>query len=226
MRISQIALSALLCTAPALASAEVELSFYGGWQEANPSTVTFAGTEVTTDAGDLDGSYITNWEGHSFTMPPYWGVRATWWRESDIGFGLDFIHAKTYADDAMLTAAGLEHFEFSDGLNILTFNAYRRWNNAFGNLTPYVGGGIGISIPHAEVVTSGADGETLTWGYQYGGPAVTWLAGVSYPISDSWSVFGEYKGTWSQNEVSLDDGGTLSTDIVTNALNVGVSFSF
>ena len=39
-------------------------------------------------------------------------------------------------------------------------------------------------------------------------------------------VFGEYKGTYSVNEADLTNGGTLKSDIVTNAINVGVSFSF
>lgn len=209
--------AALLAALPAMASAEVELSFYGGWQGAEPSTVTFAGTGGTTD-----GSYTSHWEGRSFTMPPYWGIRGTWWRWGGYGFGLDYIHAKVYADDAMMAAAGLDHFEFSDGINILTLNAYHRWEDALGSLTPYVGGGIGISVPHVEVVGS----TTHTWDYQYGGPAVTLIAGVSYPVGDRWSVFGEYKGTWSRNEADLDGGGTVSTEIVTNALNVGVSFGF
>ena len=57
-------------------------------------------------------------------------------------------------------------------------------------------------------------------------PAATLIAGVEYPINDTWSVFGEYKGTYSRNEAELDSGGTLETNIVTNALNVGVSFNF
>jgi lipid A oxidase len=39
-------------------------------------------------------------------------------------------------------------------------------------------------------------------------------------------VFGEYKGTYSSNEAELSGGGSLETDIVTNAFNVGVSFRF
>ena len=36
----------------------------------------------------------------------------------------------------------------------------------------------------------------------------------------------EYKGTYSKNDVDLDGGGNLETNIVTNALNLGVSFNF
>lgn len=58
------------------------------------------------------------------------------------------------------------------------------------------------------------------------GPAVTLIAGASYPLSDSMSVFGEDKGTYSQNKAELDDGGKVKTDIITNALNIGLSYSF
>jgi len=58
------------------------------------------------------------------------------------------------------------------------------------------------------------------------GPAATLIAGASLPINDQWSVFGEYNGTYSTNTAELDSGGTLETDIATNALNVGVSFNF
>jgi len=206
---------ALVC-APHFAFAEVELSFYGGVQQANSSTVTFAGDPVIAD-----GSFTLDWEGRSFEAPPYYGLRATYWRSPEFGYGLDFTHNKIYPTDDSLPA-GITRLEMTDGLNTLTFNAYRRWNGAFGDLSPYLGGGLGVSIPHVEV-TSGA---SETAGYQLTGAAATWIAGASYPINDEWSVFGEYKGTYSQNVGDLDTGGTVETDIVTNALNLGVSFNF
>lgn len=210
-------LAALFALLPVAAAAEIELSFYGGLQGAPHSDVSITGDGVLPDS-----DFTAGWEGRSFTAPPHYGVRATWWRTETLGFGLDFNHAKVYADDETLAESGLDHFEFSDGINILTLNAYRRWNEALGGLTPYVGGGVGLSIPHVEVVDDG----TRTWGYQVTGPAVAWVAGVSFPISGQWSVFGEYKGTYSMNTADLDTGGTLETDIVTNALNLGVSFNF
>lgn len=209
--------AAILALLPHAATAEVELSFYGGWQGAPHSVVTIGGDSVLPD-----DSFTAGWEGRSFEPPPYYGLRATWWQSERFGFGIDVNHAKVYADAETLTEAGLDHFEFSDGLNILTVNAYRRWEQALGGLTPYVGGGLGIAFPHVEVVDPG----TRTWGYQITGPAATWIAGVSYPINDQWSVFGEYKGTYSLNTADLDTGGTLETDVVTNAINLGVSFSF
>ena len=197
--------------------AEVELSFYGGWQSAPHSNVSISGDSVIPD-----DDFTAGWDGRSFEAPPHYGLRATWWRNEDLGFGIELNHTKVYADDATLAASGLDHFEFSDGLNIVTFNVFRRWEEAFGGFTPYLGGGLGVSIPHVEVTVPGSK----TFEYQLAGPAVAWMAGASYPITDRWSVFGEYKGTYSMNETELETGGSLDTDIITNAVNFGVSFDF
>lgn len=198
------------------AQTEIELSFYGGAQNAPSSVVT-----VTGDSVIPDDEFRMGWVGKSLSAPPYYGFRATVWKTPSFGYGLDFAHAKIYPEDGGLPE-GYGFLEFTDGLNTLTVNAYRRWNNALGDITPYVGGGLGISIPFVEVVY----GSSETFGYQVAGPAATWIAGASYPINDRWSVFGEYKGSYTQNVVDLDTGGKLKNDVVTNAVNVGLSFKF
>jgi len=55
---------------------------------------------------------------------------------------------------------------------------------------------------------------------------VQWTAGVLYPLGRKWSVFGEYKGNYSWNKADLDNGGNLETNILTNAINIGVSYTF
>ena len=216
LRPAALGLVALLVTALP-AAAEFELSGYTGWQTAPHSDV--KGTDPT-GIGDFD--FTAGWDGNSMTMPPYWGVRGTWWRSDDLGFGLDFSHNKVYADDETLQDEGFNILEFTDGLNIVTATVFKRFPGQERVWTPYVGGGLGVSIPHVEVQTTG----DKTFNYQVGGPAVQWVAGVSYPFTPSWSVFGEYKGTYSKNDVDLDGGGNLETNIVTNALNLGVSFNF
>jgi lipid A oxidase len=204
-----------LLAAPATAPAEVQLSFYGGVQSAPPSDVTIR----NPDTGDSE--FSVDWEGRSFEAPPYYGIRATRWQSPTFGYGLDFAHNKVYPTDDSLPA-GYDVLEMTDGLNTLTVNAYRRWDPVVGNLSPYVGGGVGLSLPHVEVT----NGTSETFGYQITGPAATWIAGATIPINEQWSVFGEYKGTYSSNTADLESGGTLETDVVTNALNVGVSFNF
>ncbi len=202
---------------PSFAAAQVELSFYGGVQNAPASDIAIRDPQI----GDLD--FSQDWEGRSFEAPPYYGLRATNWRSPTFGIGVDFAHNKVYPADGNLPA-NFQVLEFTDGLNTFTVNAYKRWNNVVGDISPYVGGGLGISMPHVEVTVDGVDDETF--GYQLTGPAATWIAGASMPISDTMSVFGEYKGTFSSNTADLASGGTLETDIVTNALNLGVSFNF
>ena len=209
-------LACLALCLPTLASAEIEIGIYGGLQTARPSDILVRGDSVAPDA-----DFRQEWEGKPFEWPIYVGVRITQWRTDTFGWGLDWAHNKTYPKDDELPA-GYNALEFTDGLNTWTINAYKRWPGQFGDVTPYVGGGLGLSIPGVEVTYQG----NQTFEYQITGFAATWLAGISYPINDTWKVFGEYKGTYTTNEVDLDTGGTLSTDIFTNALNIGVSYSF
>ncbi len=206
----------LLAATPALA--EWELSVYSGTQSAPHSGVT--GTVDGTGGTAFD--FNAGWEGKSFEMPPYYGFRATYWQTDRLGFGLEFNHAKVYADDETMAASPFTRLEFTDGLNIVTANVFYRWKEENRRYTPYVGAGIGASIPHVDVQSGG----TRTFGYQVTGPAVQWVAGASYDLNERWAIFGEYKGTYSQNEADLDTGGSLETDLVTNALNIGLSLKF
>lgn len=212
-----ILLALAATTTPEQASAEVELSFYLGTQSAPHSQV---------DGSDLTGpfSFHAEWQGLSGQNPPYYGLRATWWRTENYGFGIELNHAKVYLEPTQMAGLGFTSFELSDGLNIITANAFYRWPGhwAEGALTPYVGGGVGIAVPHVDVER----GAQKTFEYQFTGVAVTWIAGVKYDLNDTWGLFAEYKGTYSMNEADLTGGGSFTTDIITNALNVGVSFNF
>lgn len=210
--------SAMLCCLflPSAASAELEVSLYLGNQSGPPSDI-----NITGDSAIPDQSFEQEWEGQSFQWPIYAGFRITDWRTADYGYGLDYAHNKVRPPSGELPA-GFAALEFTDGLNTWTINGYRRWQNAMGDATPYVGAGLGISAPGVEVRYQGSD----TFEYQITGIAATWLAGVTYPVNNEWSVFGEYKGTFTSNDVELEGGGSLTSDIFTNALNVGVSFSF
>lgn len=206
--------ASLLAATPALA--EWELSFYTGTQSAPHSGVDLVDGDSTTE-------FTAGWEGKPFEMPPYYGFRAVYWQTDRFGYGVDFNHAKVYADDETLSDNGFDSLEFTDGLNILTANVFYRWKDDNRRYTPYVGAGIGASIPHVDVQPTG---EEHTFGYQVTGPAVQWVAGASYDLNDRWAIFGEYKGTYSQNKAELDSGGTLETDIITNALNFGLTLNF
>jgi lipid A oxidase len=192
------------------AAAETELSFYSGVQTAPHSVVTHSTL----------GRQTVGWKGRSFEAPPYYGLRAVWWRTPKLGFGIEVNHAKVYADTPAVY--GYDRLEFTDGLNLITASVWRRFPNQT-RLTPYVGAGLGVAVPHVDVQPTG---QAHTFGYQLTGPAVQWVAGASWRLNDRWSLFGEYKGSYSKHSATLDSGGTLRTNLKTNALNLGVSYRF
>ncbi|PJE27376.1 lipid A oxidase [Pseudooceanicola antarcticus] len=221
-RLATVSIAAILAAGLAApAAAEIELSFYGGWQTSPHSRAT--GTYGSGTNIDPDFNALIGWDGKSFSMPPYYGMRATWWRDDSWGLGLEFSHDKAYAPEGEMTAAGFERLEFTDGHNIITANVSRRWVDGWGAMTPYVSAGLGFAMPHVDVTPTGGD---HTFGYQVTGPAARLTAGVNYPLSERWSVFGEYQFTWSDNTAELEGGGELNTRLITNALNVGVGFKF
>ena len=110
--------------------------------------------------------------------------------------------------------------EFTDGLNLVTANALYRFPQDGGRWTPYLGAGVGVNIPHVEVTRPSGK----TFGYEFGGVTLQAQAGVDFRITERWSTFVEYKGTYSKVDVPIDSGDRLKTDIFTNAVNLGVSF--
>lgn len=210
------------------AAAEFELSFYLGTQSVDDSRAS------GTLPGGVAFSRNMNWKAKSFDSPIYYGGRAIWWMDNNIGFGIDGTHTKAYASAGDLAALGLGRLELSDGHNIFTANVMKRWPDALPKLgiTPYIGGGIGVAIPHVDAQVLGAPNRTF--GYEYTGPAVRGIAGIKYNLNDRWALFSEYQITWSDNEVTLDPSilvpgqvpGQLNTEITTHALNFGISYSF
>ncbi|MEL6503855.1 MAG: outer membrane beta-barrel protein [Pseudomonadota bacterium] len=218
--LSVLAATALLTSASALpAFAEMEISVYGGANFSPHSRV-----KTFDAAGNQTSSNSVGWDGASFQMPPYYGVRGTYWFENSPGLGiaLDFTHAKVKADPL---PAGFTDLEFTDGINFLTANLMYRMQLDASPFTPYVGAGVGLSIPHVEV-----DGPVVnnnrTYDYQVTGFAAQALVGVDYEITNNWSVFGELKSTYGQVEADLTGGGKLDTDVISNQIIFGVSYKF
>ena len=201
-----------------LAAAQFQLSVYGGLQ-----TLPHSRVKGDDPAGVGPFNFLAGWDGNSFEAPPYYGIRGTWWQENDIGYSLDFTHSKAYADGATLAASGFDVLEFTDGINTLTVNAIKKLKPR-GNFTPYVGGGLGIALPHVEVQTSATAPRTFE--YQYGGVVAQFQGGVEYDLGNQWSIFGEYKMNYVDLNVDLEGGGSLSTPLITNAFNIGAGFSF
>lgn len=195
----------LLLVAAAPVAAEVELSFYGGWQGAPDGGVTISGAGTADREVDLGSE-----AGLGF------GARATLWTESDIGVALDY---------SRLGEAGAEGDASGDGASVgaadvLTIGGLYRWEDAFGGVTPYVGAGVGLA--QAEItVEDGASSEVGA-----SGPAASFVAGASVPLSESLSVFGEYEGTYVDIEGETEDGRSVGAEGLSSSINLGVSFSF
>ncbi len=203
------------------AQAQFQLSVYGGAQSLPQSDV--SGNDLSVGGvGAFD--FTAGWDGNSFETPPYYGLRGTWWRSEDFGYFLDFTHSKAYADEETLTTTGFEVLEFTDGINTLTVNALKRFPISSDRFTPYIGGGVGISMPHVEVQTT--DAGQRTFEYQYGGVVAQFQGGVEYELNEQWSIFGEYKMNYVDIDVDLDDGGSLNTNLITNSINIGAGFNF
>lgn len=211
-----VSAGAFLAALAAPASADMAVSVYGGFQTAPHSDIN------VSDQAD----FRAGWEGKSFQAPPYYGVRGTWWMDNlskpNLGLAVDFTHAKVYADGETLASSGWSHFEFSDGINFLTLNALYKMPIEGSKFVPYVGAGAGINVPHVEVTR--ASGRTFD--YQLGGATVQAQAGVAYEFTDNWAAFVEYKGNYSWVDVDIDSGASLKTNILTNAVNMGVSYKF
>lgn len=208
-------ISGIMNTGPA--KAEATISIYAGHNSSPHSTV-----DYNLNLGAGPQSVGVGWDGKSFEMPPYYGYRATWWLESkpEIGLAIDFSHSKVYASPL---PAGLSVLEFTDGINFLTANVLYR-HQSESRFTPYGGVGLGITIPSVEV--SNVAGTSKTKNYQLGGIAGQALIGVDAKISENWSVFAELKSSYAMIDGDLSGGGSVSTDIISNQIIVGVTYRF
>lgn len=216
-----IGTAAVFSHLPEHASAgELHISGYTGY-------ITSPHSDVDTSASSLPGatSFHVGWDGKPFEMPPFWGIRATYWTDwwENWGFAVDFTHSKVYADLGGNVGTVYDTLEFTDGLNLLTANLLYRYptNSRF---TPYAGVGAGIAVPHVEVAFDGFAQETFE--YQLTGPTVQALVGADIAITEHVSTFLEYKFNYSWNEADLAGGGTLETNIINNQFIVGLTYKF
>jgi len=213
----KIGIAGLAISMCGMAWAESEFSVYGGVQSSPHSTVT--NTKANT-------SFYTGWKGESFSFPIYAGWRYTNWADDDWGYALNYSHTKAISTDqgGSNDKTGYTRLEFTDGANPITVMALRRFS--YREVRPYVGAGLGISVPHVEVKWSNSTYTSAkTFEYQYGGPVATLVGGFSYPYSEKWSFFSDFQMHYMKMNVAID-GGRLKTNLITNALNVGVSYRF
>jgi hypothetical protein len=103
----------------------------------------------------------------------------------------------------------LERLEFTHGHNVLMPTALVRLPPITANVRPYLGIGLGISVPHVEVRFAGESPGRWTNEYQYAGPAFQILAGIELRVGRG-SYFIEYKFIWSSINAALTGGNSWS----------------
>ena len=204
----------VLSVEPALGQSGFEISMYSGSQGASDTRIT--GTDETGAPFD----FMASWEGRSFEMLFYYGVKIMRWQEDGWGYGLQITHNKVWADDETLLSSGFSTLNFTDGNNVATLDLARR-GDISDHWKVHLGVGLGFVMPHLEVRTPAG---VLTDEYQITGLAGRWYGGLEYGLGRHWSVFGEYAGSLSLHRAHLEEGGTLNADIVTHAINGGITY--
>ncbi|MEO1205046.1 MAG: hypothetical protein AAFV45_01815 [Pseudomonadota bacterium] len=183
------------------------------------SPYTYDSTVTLNDGGDnafqVDG---VQWRGEPFIDPIYYGIRIQRWFEGGrTGTMLDFTHSKAIGEkEEDIAIKGLldgetvdatkklnevfDRLEFSHGHNMLTLNGLFRLANLGPRLSPYVGIGAGVNLPHAEAQLQTAD--TRTYEYQYTGPVVQGLIGIEFRVPRL-SYYLEYKFSFASYDMPL-----------------------
>lgn len=170
------------------------------------------------------------WQGRPFQNPIYYGVRISrWLGDGRAGAMLDFTHSKAISNpnqearfegtldgkpvpEKALIKDVFRKLEASHGHNMLTLNGLFRLPSFTWRVSPYVGLGAGISLPHSEVHVKGE--PTRTYEYQMTGPAAQALVGLEFRLARM-SYFLEYKFTFADYRMPLSgrDGYVLPTDL-------------
>ncbi len=204
---------------------ETVIGAYGGAPYTYPSDVTI------TKPGVHDFTVKdVEWAGKPFDNPVYYGVRIQrWGGAGTTGAMLDFTHSKTISkpeQDAKFegTLDGkqvapeakikdvFKRLEASHGHNMLTLNGLLRLPSLSTRLSPYVGLGAGITLPHSEVQLQ--SDAARTYEYQNAGAVSQALVGIEFRLPRS-SYFLEYKFSLAPYTMPLtyQDGTFLFGDL-------------
>ena len=122
----------------------------------------------------------------------------------------------------------IESFNLSHGLNFLTADATYRWflgerdKDLLGRLQPYLGGGIGVAIPHVESTVGGVHFEE----YQFHGPAYQAFGGLNFDLTRHLSLFVEYKFSYVDLDRLTIPDGSIGLAPMTHHFVTGISFRF
>ena len=196
---------------------EVIVGAYGGLPYSYPSDVRLLRDPDT----DLNIKGV-QWRGEPFDDPIYYGARVqNWFEGGRTGVMIDFTHSKAIAEleksvEAHGTIDGntapqqaklkdfFKKLEFSHGHNMLTLNGLMRLRDLHPRLSPYVGVGAGINLPHTEIGEANKSRDKRTYEYQYTGPNAQALIGLEFRLRHI-SVFVEYKFTFAHYDAPVTE---------------------
>jgi lipid A oxidase len=182
---------------------------------------------------------------------PYYGGRLVYFlsRESHWGFGLEFLHSKVFLDsgksvnvtgtrggssvnDTEPVGDSISDFHCAHGLNYLTADTFYRFflgqpDSFLHRVQPYLGAGLGITIPHVVVELPNQPGYE---DYEFGGFGAQAIAGISFSITKHIQLFTEYKFTYADlDRLDFNNGvtrGYVSFDSMANHVVLGASYRF
>ncbi len=180
----------------------------------------------------------------SFRSPLYYGFRAAYFRPSfsNVGFELEFIHAKIYSKSEQIVRVSgtnngesidslirlgemVQGFSMTHGLNFLLLNVVGRYpvikdrGTGSGRFTVYGRVGIGPSIPHVESVVNRQKREQ----YELHGPAYQLAGGGEIGIWKRLGLVAEYKYTFVSVRRAKIAHGHASTEVSTSHWVFGLS---
>ena len=195
---------------------EIVIGAYGGIPYTYPSDVRLA-SKPDTDLTVKD----VHWRGEPFEDPIYYGARVqNWFEGGRTGTMIDFTHSKALANlsenvEVEGTLDGqkktgthelrsiFRKLEFSHGHNMLTLNGLMRLSDLHPRLSPYVGIGGGINLPHTEIHETKSK-RARTYEYQMTGPTAQALLGLEFRLRHI-SIFIEYKCTFASYEAPMTE---------------------
>jgi lipid A oxidase len=232
----------LLALSGSVARAEINLSAFTGAALTQDNDL-----ELHQSGGTNLTFHDVSYEGRDFETPPYYGVRILWFPgdASHWGFGAEYFHMKLYldaGDTVSVTGSragtpvnrnervsdSITSFSISHGLNYVLADVIYRWfpgnrgEDFLGRFQPYVGLGLGLTVPHVESNVGGIFHEE----YQLHGPGVQGLAGVNFDLSRHWGLMFEYKFTYANLDTLEIPRGSIEITPLTHHLVAGISFRF
>jgi hypothetical protein len=215
LRVSLVCAAIVVALCPSAARADWLLSLYAGAGATASNTLT-----ITSASGSAVTVGAIDYEGRSWSSPPYYGYRVGWTPEGHhFGVEGEFTHAKSIA--RAIPTSDLSAFQLSHGLNFILGNVVYRTSPYCGGRCTFVArGGAGITYPHVEATFRGM----TTYQYEYAGFGAQGGVGVELKVVPHFFVVGDARLTHARIGADLVDGGRLAGPFTTRHADIGIAW--